>query len=110
MANATAFGLWLKQQRQARKLPREELAAAIDCSEVEIVKIEGGTRRPSHQLAELLAAYFGGPATEWPAGAAFARADLPAYRLAQLTAGPRPPPWRQLKHCAIVSPSRCPAS
>ncbi len=96
MANATAFGLWLKQQRQARKLPRKELAAAIDCSEVEIVKIEGGTRRPSHQLAELLAAYFGVPATEWPAFAAFARADLPAYRLAQLTAGHRLPPWRQL--------------
>ncbi len=92
MASATAFGLWLKQQRQARKLPRKALAAAIDCSEVEIVKIEGGAR----QLAELLAAYFGVPAAEWPAFDAFARADLPAYRLAQLTSDRGLPPWRQL--------------
>jgi non-specific serine/threonine protein kinase len=96
MASPTAFGLWLKQQRQDRKLPRKELAAAIDCSEVVIVKIEGGTRRPSRQIAELLAAYFGVPAAEWPAFETFARADLPAYRLAQLTADRGLPPWRQL--------------
>ncbi len=95
MAGATAFGLWLKQQRQARKLPRKELAAAIDCSEVEIVKIEGGARRPSRQLAELLAAYFEVPAAEWPAFETFARADLPAYRLAQITTRGLSP-WRQL--------------
>jgi non-specific serine/threonine protein kinase len=96
MADPTAFGLWLKQQRQVRKLPRKALAAAIDCSEVEIAKIEGGTRRPSRQIAELLAAYFGVPAAEWAAFDAFARGDLPAYRLAQLTAGQGLSPWRQL--------------
>jgi predicted ATPase/transcriptional regulator with XRE-family HTH domain len=96
MANATAFGLWLKQQRQARGLPRKELAAAIACSEVEIVKIEGGARKPSHQIAELLAAYFGVAAADWPAFEVFARADLPAHRLAQLSTDPGLAPWRRL--------------
>src|SRR5689334_1017889 len=98
MANATAFGLWLKQQRQARGLTRKELATAIHCSEVEIVKIEGGARKPSRQLAELLAAYLGVPAAEWASFTAFARGDLPGERLAHGRADREAAPWRRLAY------------
>jgi len=51
----TPFGIWLRQRRKALDLTQEQLAAAIDVSLPTIVKIEAGQRRPSRQVAELLA-------------------------------------------------------
>lgn len=51
------FGAWLKERRKALDLTQEDLAERIGCSPVTILKIEAGTRRPSKQLAELLATH-----------------------------------------------------
>ena len=50
------FGEWLKQRRKALDLTREEVAQRAGCSVFALRKIESGERRPSKQLAGLLAA------------------------------------------------------
>ena len=47
------FGEWLRGQRTARKLTREEFTERIGCSASALRKIENGERRPSSQIAEL---------------------------------------------------------
>ena len=49
------FGEWLLSQRNARKLTREEFAQRVGCSVSALRKIESGERRPSTQIAELMA-------------------------------------------------------
>src|SRR5438477_719735 len=49
------FGHWLKEYRNAHGLTRVELALRVGCSPEMIHKIELGQRRPSRQIAELLA-------------------------------------------------------
>lgn len=49
------FGVWLKARRRALGLSRRELALRANCSEITIVKVEAGERRPSVQIASLLA-------------------------------------------------------
>jgi predicted ATPase/transcriptional regulator with XRE-family HTH domain len=49
------FGTWLKEYRSAHGLTRAELARRVGCSSEMIHKIELGQRRPSRQIAELLA-------------------------------------------------------
>lgn len=49
------FGSWLRVQRKARDLTQESLARMVGCSEDTIRKIESGLRRPSRQVADLLA-------------------------------------------------------
>jgi predicted ATPase/DNA-binding XRE family transcriptional regulator len=68
-----SFGQWLKQRRKALDLTQEGLAERIGCSYIAVHKIEAGTRRPSRQLAELLADLFQVPAEEREAFIAFAR-------------------------------------
>jgi predicted ATPase/transcriptional regulator with XRE-family HTH domain len=63
----------LSRQRKAQDLTQEELAERIGCSTVAIQKIELGERRPSKQLAELLAGYFHVPTEEWAEFLQFAR-------------------------------------
>lgn len=49
------FGEWLREQRTARKLTREEFANRVGCSVAMLRKIEDDERRPSAQIAELIA-------------------------------------------------------
>lgn len=49
------FGQWLQQRRKALSLTREQLASRVGCSISALRKIEAGERRPSEQIAELLA-------------------------------------------------------
>lgn len=49
------FGEWLREQRTARKLTREEFARRVGCSVAMLRKIEDDERRPSAQIAELIA-------------------------------------------------------
>ena len=49
------FPLFLKQRRRDLDLTRAELARRVGCSADTIKKLEGGERRPSKELAELLA-------------------------------------------------------
>src|SRR4051794_15875147 len=55
MFESKPFGTWLKEYRSAHGLTRAELARRIGCSSEMIHKIELGQRRPSRQIAELLA-------------------------------------------------------
>jgi predicted ATPase/DNA-binding XRE family transcriptional regulator len=71
--DATHFGRWLSRQRKARDLTQEVLAERIGCSLWYIQKIEAGSRRPSRQVADMLADYFRIPATEREAFLHFAR-------------------------------------
>ncbi len=67
------FGAWLKRQRHALDLSREDLAHQISCSVSLVEKIETGERRPSRQIAVLLAGRFGVPADQQPEFINFAR-------------------------------------
>src|SRR5688572_1414919 len=50
-----SFGNWIKQRRKALDLTQHELAKRVGCSDSLIFKIEADERRPSRQIAELLA-------------------------------------------------------
>ena len=51
------FGEWVKQRRRVLDLTQEMLAERVGCSISAIRKIESDERRPSHQIAELLAVH-----------------------------------------------------
>ena len=55
MSRITTFGQWLRLRRKSFDLTQEELAIRVRCSVSEIRKIEGNERRPSRQIAGLLA-------------------------------------------------------
>ncbi len=67
------FILWLKQRRRALDLTQAALAEALNCSLVTVSKIEMGQRRPSVQIAGLLASALGVSESERPAFVRFAR-------------------------------------
>jgi predicted ATPase/DNA-binding XRE family transcriptional regulator len=58
------FGLWLKKRRKALDLTQDALANRVGCSLATIEKIESGERRPSTQIAELLAGALEIPSNE----------------------------------------------
>ena len=53
----TRFGVWVRRRRKALDLTQGELARRLGCSLSLIVKIESDERRPSRQIAELLATH-----------------------------------------------------
>jgi len=55
MHEAYSFGYWVMRRRRALDLTRAELAYQVGCAPVTIKKIERDERRPSRQIAELLA-------------------------------------------------------
>src|SRR5687768_16831338 len=55
MAEIYSFGYWVLRRRKALDLTREELATRVGCAPETIKKIERDERRPSRQIAELLA-------------------------------------------------------
>src|SRR5687768_3014663 len=80
----TPFPIWLRQRRKALDLRQEDLAERIGCSESTIRKFELGVRRPSRQVAELLAESLGVPPDERAGFISFARGQGPV-------SGPLPP-------------------
>lgn len=50
-----SFGTWLRQRRKALALTQAEVAARAGCTAATIRKLEADERKPSWQLAELLA-------------------------------------------------------
>src|SRR3954469_8470184 len=105
MSEGTPFGSWLKQRRKELGLTQQELAERVECSLVLIVKIESGARRPSGQIAPLLAAALGVPGDEQPAFVEFARADLPAATRVPLAQAGSAAPWRTLQARTINLPT-----
>ena len=55
MDTTYSFGEWLRRRRKTKGLTQRELAGRAHCSTVTIKKIESDQRRPSAELAELLA-------------------------------------------------------
>jgi len=82
------FGEWLQQQRKQHRLTREELAKRIGCSISTLQKIEQGDRRPSAQIAELIANCLEIPPEERSTFVRVARGELSVDRL--------PPQWRSV--------------
>ena len=50
-----SFGNWVRKRRKALDLTQQELASRVGCSPSLVFKIESDERRPSRQIAELLA-------------------------------------------------------
>ena len=55
MTATYSFGEWIKQQRKQYRLTQREVAERCHCSVATIKKTESDQRRPSAELAELLA-------------------------------------------------------
>src|SRR5437762_5369785 len=91
MDATVSFGQWLKQRRKNLDLSQEALAEQIGCSYIAIHKMEGGERRPSRQIADLLAELFKVPAEEREAFTAFARGLDSQARPPTAVWGQRPP-------------------
>ena len=75
------FGEWLQRQRKQRRLTREELASRVGCSISALQKIEQGDRRPSAQIAELIANCLEVPLEERSIFVRVARGELSVDRL-----------------------------
>lgn len=76
-----SFGEWLRQRREAQRLTRAELAACAGCSVSALRKIETDERRPSRQLAALIAQCLRIPAEEQLLFLDAARGARPVARL-----------------------------
>jgi transcriptional regulator with XRE-family HTH domain len=77
------FGEWLRGQRTAGKLTREEFAQRVGCSAAMLRKIEDGERRPSVQIAELIANCLDIPTEERGSFVKVARGELTSDHLAR---------------------------
>lgn len=74
METTPSFGYWLRRRRKALDLTQARLAAQVGCTVAMIKKLESDARRPSHQLAERLAAGLVLPPDQRSAFLAVARA------------------------------------
>src|SRR5689334_19348452 len=74
MDELQTFGLWVKRRRKALDMTQQELADWVGCSLSAMIKIEGGVRRPSRQIAERILEYLETPPAEQAALLQLARA------------------------------------
>ena len=94
MVEISSFGDWVRRRRKALDLTREELARQVGCASETIKKIERDERRPSRQIAELLANALAVPAEEQTLFLEVARGERPVDRL-HLASQPLPPLSKQ---------------
>lgn len=87
-----SFGAWIRARRNALDLTQQELARLASCSVSAIRKIESDQRRPSRQLAELLAEHLRVPEEGRQTFLSVARAQRSVDRLPppRLEAAERP--------------------
>jgi predicted ATPase/transcriptional regulator with XRE-family HTH domain len=76
-----SFGDWLRQQRKAHDWSQAALAQRVGCTAATIRKIEADERKPSAQLAALLATALGVPDGERPTFLQVARQVRPVSHL-----------------------------
>jgi len=76
-----SFGNWLQKRRKTLDLTREEFAQKVGCSVSALRKIETDERRPSKQLAELLADILEVPSDERELFIRIARGNLSIERM-----------------------------
>jgi predicted ATPase/transcriptional regulator with XRE-family HTH domain len=108
MGTLIPFGAWLKQRRKELGLTQLDLARCVACSLETVEKIESGKRRPSRQIAALIAQCLGVSDGEHDAFTEYARASLSTTQNADNNASSwqsGPAPWR--KHYA--HPNNLPA-
>ncbi len=93
-----SFGYWVRRRRRALDLTQAELGHRAGASAATIRKIEADERRPSRELAELLAAALAVPASERAAFLRAARQETAVERLPAteelITAPHSPQPMR----------------
>ncbi|MCB9115451.1 MAG: helix-turn-helix domain-containing protein [Caldilinea sp.] len=82
MAETISFGTWIRQRRRALDLTQDALAERVGCSLSAIRKIESDERRPSRQVAELLAEALDVPPADRTTFLKVARRELGYQRLA----------------------------
>lgn len=75
------FGEWLRDQRDQLRLTREQFSDRVGCSVALLRKIEAGERRPSEQIAELIANCLSIPPEERSTFVKVARGELSVERL-----------------------------
>ena len=98
METPGSFGEWLKQRRKTLDLTQEELAQRAGCSVFALRKIEGGERRPSKQLAGLLAEALELPDEERPLFIRAARGEVTYERLRAPVPDGKPAGTRLAEH------------
>src|SRR5512144_1404144 len=81
MESPLTFGEWLRQSRNELRLTREQFASRIGCSVSALRKIEDGERRPSVQIAELIANGLNIPPEQRSTFVKVARGELSVDRL-----------------------------
>jgi len=81
MNSPLMFGEWLRQRRDGLGLTRKEFAKRVGCSVSTLRKIENDERRPSGQIAELMANCLDIPAAEYSTFVRVARGELNIDRL-----------------------------
>ena len=77
----SSFGYWVRRRRKALDLTQGELARRVGCAEVTIQKIEADERRPSSQIAALLAEHLRIPLNEQSTFLQRARGELAVDQL-----------------------------
>lgn len=76
-----SFGAWVARLRRAQDLTQQELAARAGCSVSALRKIESDERRPSREIAALLAQALGVPGDQQTLFLRVARRELMVERL-----------------------------
>ncbi len=87
METTASFGTWLSQRRRSLNLTRNELAQRVGCSVSTLRKIESDERRPSLQIAELLAQHLQVPIDQRLLFLKVARGELSVLRLESQAVG-----------------------
>jgi class 3 adenylate cyclase len=95
-----SFGLWIKRRRKALDLTQEALAQRVGCAAETLRKIEADARRPSREIAALLATQLQLSLEERDDFIRCARAELAPDRL--------PSPSRGIPRAAFVPASATP--
>src|SRR5215207_8281222 len=85
MDDSASFGYWVRRRRKALDLTQDMLAQQVGCSVMTIRKIEGDIRRPSRQIAEILAKCLAVAAHERESFVKAGRAELRVGRLPRPT-------------------------
>lgn len=90
---STTFGQLLKKRRKLLDLTQAELAKRVGCATISIQLIEAGRRRPSRQMAELLARQLDIPNKELENFIKFARTGMDEHDLNLIHQGGRRILW-----------------
>lgn len=93
-----SFGTWVKRRRKTLDLTQQELAKQIGCSPSLIFKIESDERRPSRQMADLLAEKLDIPSDQRPLFLKIARQEKSSDSLNAIPSISPLPPSSQEVH------------